>query len=85
MDVVTDSKGRAGVAGCRLHKHLSKWSVEQNLSVHHRVICDSTGQAKPIGFCLLMQLVQNVKANFLQAGLEGGRDVLMQRGKRLPR
>src|ERR1039457_3823414 len=31
-----------------------------------------------------MQLVQNVKANFLQAGLERGRDVFMQRGKRLP-
>src|ERR1039457_1634193 len=83
VDVVTDSKGRAGVAGCRLHEQLSEWSVEQNLSVHHRVICDSTSQAKPVSFRLLMQLVQNVKANFLQAGLEGGRDILMQRGDRL--
>src|ERR1035441_10036149 len=83
VDVVTDSKGRAGVAGCRLHKQLSEWSVEPNLSVHHRVLWDSTGQAKPVSFRLLMQLVQNVKANFLQAGLEGSRDILMQRGDRL--
>ena len=42
---------------------------EQNLSVHHRVVGNSTGQAKSVGFHLLMQMVQNVKANFLQAGL----------------
>src|ERR1035441_1992777 len=83
VDVVTDSKSRAGIAGCRLHKHLAEWSVEQNLSVHHRVICDSAGQTKSIGFRLVMQLVQNVKANFLQACLERSRDVLVERGKRL--
>src|ERR1700746_1592049 len=43
VDVVTDAEGGTGIPCRRLHEHLSEWSVEQNLSVHHRVICDSAG------------------------------------------
>src|SRR5262249_7734098 len=80
IDLVTNSERRAAVARRRLHKHAAKRRMQQNLSVHHRVVGHAARQSQVSQARLLMQKTQYMERDFFEPQLKTrGNDLLALR------
>src|SRR5204863_969544 len=70
MDLIANAQRGATVTRSRLHIHTTKRRVEQNLAVHNRVVGHTARQTEIRQTGLSVQVIQNVKPNFLQTQLQ---------------
>src|ERR1041385_3781092 len=77
VQVITNAERRSTVTRGGLNKDPLERRVQQNLSVHHRVVSDTAGQAEIRQTSLLVQMIQHNKGDLFQSQLQTRRNVAL--------
>src|SRR5262249_46232488 len=84
VDLIADTDGSAAVSRRRLNEDSAKRSVEENFSVHDRVVSDTSAKPKRSQLRLFVKVLQHVEAYLLEPGLQAGGHVPVAIGQGLP-
>ena len=83
MNVVTNSYRCPRISGRRLYENFFERRMQRDFPIHYRIQCDAAGQTELIQLRFLVELIENVKANFFESRLQRGSNVLLLGAKRL--
>src|SRR5215212_5710372 len=76
VDLIASAQRRPAISRRRLNEDTLERRVQQELSVHHRVVSDAACEAQIRQPSLLVQMIQNMEANLFEPKLQARGDVV---------